>query len=148
MNPEVSIDRVLVPVDGSDAAERAVEHGIAVADRYDAALHALYVFDPEEARELRRSEGDDAAAADAESFLDSVRTLCDDRGVASTSSTALGFSTGRLSQHPGSVILDCAEDVDADFVVVPREAPTKGAGVLAKAAEYVLSYASQPVLSV
>ena len=40
-------------------------------------------------------------------------------------------------------------DVDADFLVVPRE-PVTGdrEAVLEKAAEYVLSYASQPVLSV
>jgi len=40
-------------------------------------------------------------------------------------------------------------DVDADFLVVPREPMSGDTGdVLEKAAEYVLLYASQPVLSV
>jgi hypothetical protein len=47
------------------------------------------------------------------------------------------------------VILDCAEDLAVDFLVVPRETSAgDAADVLEKAAEYVLLYASQPVLSV
>jgi hypothetical protein len=60
---------------------------------------------------------------------------------------AHGFSTTQLSRHPGSVVLDTTEELGADFVVVPRE-PVSGDDVLAKTAEYVLLYASQPVLSV
>jgi hypothetical protein len=53
------------------------------------------------------------------------------------------------TRHPGSVILDTAEELDADFVVVPREPVSGDPGeVLEKAAEYVLLYASQPTLSV
>ncbi|WP_255198708.1 universal stress protein [Halorarius litoreus] len=37
---------VLVPTDGSDAAEAAVEHAIDHAVRYDAALHVVHVVDP------------------------------------------------------------------------------------------------------
>ena len=47
--------------------------------------------------------------------------------------------------YPGSVVLDASEDVDADFLVVPREQPSD---LLGKAAGYVLQYAEQPVLSV
>ncbi|GAA0449622.1 universal stress protein [Halococcus dombrowskii] len=36
---------VLIPTDGSDAASAAVEHGLAVADRYDGTVHALSVVD-------------------------------------------------------------------------------------------------------
>ncbi|RJS97636.1 universal stress protein [Halococcus sp. IIIV-5B] len=38
-------DRVLIPTDGSEAAAAAIEHGLAVADRYDARVHALSVVD-------------------------------------------------------------------------------------------------------
>ncbi len=37
--------RVLIPTDGSENAERAAPHGIAVAERYDAAVHVLNVVD-------------------------------------------------------------------------------------------------------
>ncbi len=38
-------DRILLPTDASVGAERAVEHAIDAARRYDATLHVLYVVD-------------------------------------------------------------------------------------------------------
>ena len=38
-------DTILVPTDGSKVAEKAVEHAIDLAQKYDAKLHALYVVD-------------------------------------------------------------------------------------------------------
>jgi len=37
--------RILVPTDGSDVAEAAVDHAIAIATKYGAEIHALYVAD-------------------------------------------------------------------------------------------------------
>ena len=80
--------------------------------------------------------------------MDDVHELAPE-GVAVGSSMAYGFSTMRKTVHPGSVILDCADGLDTDFLVIPRESMAGDQGdVLEKAAEYVLLYASQPVLSV
>ncbi|MCL7419104.1 MAG: universal stress protein [Halalkalicoccus sp.] len=38
-------DRILIPTDGSNAAEKGVEHGIELASRYDAMVDTLYVID-------------------------------------------------------------------------------------------------------
>ncbi|UVE49718.1 universal stress protein [Haloferax larsenii] len=38
-------DDILVPTDGSKAAERAIEHALDIAETYGATLHALYVVD-------------------------------------------------------------------------------------------------------
>lgn len=38
-------ENVLIPTDGSDAASAAIEHGLAIADRYDGTVHALSVVD-------------------------------------------------------------------------------------------------------
>ncbi|AGB36968.1 universal stress protein [Natronococcus occultus] len=38
-------DTILVPTDGSDTAEYAVEHAVDLAEKYDADIHALYVLD-------------------------------------------------------------------------------------------------------
>ncbi|MDY6764551.1 MAG: universal stress protein [Halobacteria archaeon] len=38
-------NNVLIPTDGSRGVERAIEHGLNIADEFDANLHALYVID-------------------------------------------------------------------------------------------------------
>jgi len=146
---DVSIDLVLAPVDGSDESETAIEYAVAVAERYGADLHLLHVLDERVARGL------DVGDVTAESVAEHHRALDEDvrdrlpEGVALSTSSAAGFSPGRLTQMPGSVVLDAAEELDADFLVVPRERPrTDPEVMLGKAALYVLEYASQPVLSV
>jgi len=124
------VETVLVAVDDDRAGARAVEAAVAVADRYDAGVHALYVLDRKESgREENLMEEADGLAG----------------GVPITHSTATGFSTDSLRHHPGGVVLDVAADVGADVIVVPREDP---AATLGKTAGHVVQYADQPVLSV
>ena len=145
----LEVDTVLVPVDGTEASVSATEYAVAVADRYDAAVHALYVLGEAVTRGIDAGDVEEADVVDeTNAFVADIETLAPP-GVAVESSIAYGFSTSRKLQHPGSVILDCAEDIDADFLVVPREGMRgDAADVLEKSAEYVLLYASQPVLSV
>jgi nucleotide-binding universal stress UspA family protein len=146
----LDIDLVLVPVDGSDEAREAIEYAVAIAAEYDAAVHVVYVLGEQVVRAIETASVDaDEVAADSEALADDARAYAADRGVDLTNSIAYGFSTRSKLRHPGSVVLDTAEDVDADFLVVPREPVSGDPGeVLEKAAEYVLLYASQPVLSV
>ena len=144
----MDVETVLVPVDGSDESMAAAEYAVAVADAYDASVHALYVFGEGVVRALEVGDLEaQAVAAESESFMDEVRELAGDVPV--SDATAPGFSLSRLSRHPGSVVLDAAEDAGVDFLVVPREATVDdGVPVLERVAEYVLAHASQPVLSV
>jgi nucleotide-binding universal stress UspA family protein len=145
----MDIDLVLVPVDGSDRSEQAAEYAITIAQRYDAALHLLFVLD-----ERSRSGLDtgtvaaDTVAEDHREFADRVREYSMELGhdVTLSTSTATAFSQQRLTQTPGSVVLEVAEDVETDFIVVPRE--DDSSDPIGRAALYVLEYASQPVLSV
>ncbi len=145
-----TVDTVLAPVDGSDESATAVEYAIAVADRYDATVHALYVLGRGVIQGLDDGtvEGDDVAETTREFFND-VRTTATAADVSLSTAVDSGFSQTRKTRHPGNVVLDTADTIEADFIVLPRE-PVTGAHVevLEKAAEYVLSYASQPVLSV
>ncbi len=146
---DADMELVLVPVDGSQAADEAVEYAIAVTERYDADLHLLYVLGEGIARGLET--GDISAETVAEEHRAFMRRVRDDvaQSVSVSHSSAAGFSSRRLSQTPGSVILDAAEELDADFLVVPRQSPGDDPDeVLGKAALYVLEYASQPVLSI
>ena len=122
---------MLVPVDDSIAAMEAVRYAVAVAERYDAGIHALYIQDAFEGAEASRSVMDDIGEAAGDLPLNH--------------SAAHGFDTQSLLHHPGSVVLDATDDVGADFIVIPREDPSD---LLGRVAEYVLQYASQPVLSV
>lgn len=142
------VTTVLVPVDGSDEAMHAVEYAVSVAERYGARVHALYVLDPETVRRSAPGEpDDDAIAAASEGFMDAARDVAADR-VELTHSSAYGFSPTMKSRHPGSVVLDAAADAEVDFVVVPREPGGEANELLGRAAEYVLQYATEPVLSV
>lgn len=146
----VTVETVLAPVDGSEESVGAVECAVAVADRYDAAVHVLFVLGREVVLGMDAGAVDeDDVAVTAQQFLDDVGGLAEDREVPVTTSTAHGFSPSRKAHHPGSVVLDTADDVGADFIVLPREVgPDASGDVLEAAAEYVLAYASQPVLSV
>ncbi|MFB6155110.1 MAG: universal stress protein [Haloferacaceae archaeon] len=150
MTDELTVDLVLVPVDGSDESMTAVEYAVGVAAEYDASVHAVYVLGEEVTRAIEEGVVDEAEVAEETVFFnDSARSIADERDVSLSTSIAYGFSTKIKTRHPGSVVLDTAEELDADFLVVPRESVADAPGdVLAKAAEYVLLYASQPVLSV
>jgi nucleotide-binding universal stress UspA family protein len=146
---DADIELVLAAVDSSDEAVEAAEYAIAIAERDDADLHLLHILDQ---RVMRGVEtGDVSAETVAEqqrAVTGRVRERLPDP-VTLTHSGALGFSTSRLGQTPGSVVLDAAEELDADFLVVPRvNASGATDEVLGKAALHVLEYASQPVLSV
>lgn len=146
----LAVETVLAPVDGSESSERSVEYAVAVAEKYGAAVHVVYVLDEDIVRGLETGALEESVvAADAEAFVETAESIAAAHDVPVCHSTAYGFSPTMKSRHPGSVILDCAEELAADFIVVPREPDTREPGeVLEKAAEYVLLYASQPVLSV
>lgn len=145
---DAEIDLVLAPVDASERAAHSVDYAIAVADRYDADIHLLYVLDQRIAQGIEAGDVTaDSIAEKHRAFSDRVRNRLDD--AAFSHSSAAGFSTQRLTQTPGTVVLDAADELDADFLVIPRETETETPdATLGKAALHVLEYASQPVLSV
>ena len=146
----VDVELVLAPVDGSEESALAVEYAVSLAAEYDASVHAVYLLGEDVVRAIEDGTiNEESIAGEHEAFMDSVAAYATDNGVHISHSTAFGFSTRVKTRHPGSAILDTAEEVDADFLVVPRQPVSGDPGeVLEKAAEYVLLYASQPVLSV
>lgn len=145
----VDIDLVLAPVDSGEASRNAAEYATAIAERYGADLHLLHVLDERVVQGLDTDDvSPDTVAEEQRSFTGSVRRAFSEDGPTLSQSTVVGFSPNRLTQTPGSVILDAADELDADFLVVPRGHAPDSDGVLDKASLHVLEYASQPVLSV
>lgn len=144
----VDIDTVLVPVDGTDRSSQAVEYAVEIAGRYDAAVHVLHVVEEDRRRAVQNREVDPVTVAEKQrAFTDEATAPGPDVPV--SSSVAVGFSASQLSTNPVSVVLETATHVGADFIVIPRESiRTEPTAMLAKVAQYVLSYANQPVLSV
>ncbi|WP_255170542.1 universal stress protein [Natrononativus amylolyticus] len=145
-----SVDTVLAPVDGSEESAVAAEYAVAVADRYDASVHVLFVLGRGVVEGMNAGTVDeDDVAENSRRFLEDATALAEAYDVPVSTAVSHGFSPHRKTRHPGSVVLDAADTAGADFIVIPREPMTDPtAEVLEKAAEYVLSYASQPVLSV
>lgn len=144
----MQIDTVLAPIDGTQEAMESIEYALAIADRYDACVHALYLLGESAAAAIRDDSVETAAIAErGKQIMAGVRAIAEDVPV--DHSSACGFSVNRLTQHPGSVILDVAEMLDVGFIVVPRQPITGDSeAVIERASEYVLAHASQPVLSV
>lgn len=147
----LDIDLVLSAADNTEDAAEAAEYAAVIADRYDADLHVLHVIDQRIVRGLETGDIKSEAVADRQQWITkrARHHLPEESGVKLTQSGAIGFSPDRLGQTPGSVILTVAENMAADFLVVPRVTPHGSSEeVLGKAALHVLEYAEQPVLSV
>src|SRR5699024_9259667 len=104
----LAVETVLTPVDGSDTSMRAIEYAVAIAERYDAGVHALYVVDEENTRTASFGDVDDSELAAAnEAFIADAHELAPE-GVPLSHSSAYGFSAMTKTRHPGSVVLDAA----------------------------------------
>jgi nucleotide-binding universal stress UspA family protein len=105
-------DEILVPTDGSDAASRALDHALNLANQYDARVHALYVIDAN-------------AYATLEAGTDVVISALEDEGQA-----AVDTVVDRAEQHgveavtevvTGTVhkaIIEYADEHDVDLIVM------------------------------
>lgn len=121
-------DDILIPTDGSNRAERAISHGIELADQTDATVHAIHVVD-------ERRYGETPALSsyeltfeeleeEGERLAEQVAERADDAGLDAETAVTRGL--------PSEEIVDYASDEDVDVVVMGRagaggaEAPHMG----------------------
>ncbi|WP_336035553.1 universal stress protein [Halobacterium yunchengense] len=106
---------ILVPTDGSEGAAGAVTVAVALADRFDAAVHALFVVD-----ERFVADDYDLAVEDAERraerALDRAGGLGADAGVDVEKHLRRGL--------PHEEIIEAADAYGADLVVVGKHGRT------------------------
>lgn len=112
---------ILVPTDGSDVAEAAVEHAVDLADQYGATIHALYVVDTDAmslslgAEQVDRIQAGNFGEMDEleHAAVEAVKYVTDaaeQQGVEAVQEIRGG--------HPHTVIADYADEVDIDLIVI------------------------------
>lgn len=134
-------DTVVVATDGSESVTRAVTVALDFAERFDAAVHALYVVDsgevdssPEELRDELRA----ALESRGEVALDAVRERTD-REV----------TTAVREGRPAAEITEYAREQDADVVATgTRGRHGENRFLIGSVAERVVRTCPVPVLTV
>ena len=144
-----SIERILVPIDFSPCSDAALEYGIFVAERFDATLHVLHVWEPVHlvAPDMVMWRGDGAAAlsefarTQAGKEVERILARLDRRGLR---------ARGRLeSGDPYELILGLARDEKFDLVVMGTHGRTGLAHLLSgSVAEKVVRNAPCPVMTI
>ena len=138
---------VLLPLDGSEAAEQALPDAVSAAARNGARLTLLHVIPPALAEiyagaEIIAIDQQEGVHRDAaHSYLDSVRHKLESTGVATETAVAVGDAA--------DAILVYADQHGVDLVVIATHGRSGWKRwVLGSVAEKVVRAANQPVLLV
>ena len=110
-------DRILLPTDGSVGVDRAIDHAVDAADRYDATLHVLYVVDSDVINAYSGDEFVDGSEGAQETLeergreaLDAVAAHAGDAGVDVVTNLVYGV--------PHEEILRYVDREDIDLTVM------------------------------
>ncbi|NHN61030.1 MULTISPECIES: universal stress protein [Halorussus] len=135
------IDTVVIATDGSESVARAVRVALDLAERFDAAVHALYVVDTgevESSPEALRDQLRDALESQGEEALDAVREHADREVV-----------TAIREGRPESEIPEYARECGADVVATgTRGRHGENRFLIGSVAERVVRSCPVPVLTV
>ncbi|RQH02516.1 universal stress protein [Natrarchaeobius oligotrophus] len=133
-------DTILVATDGSAAANRATEHALDLASTFDAELYAIYVVDTRRYGETVLTDEIDAVEELEERGHDVLDDLVGRASVEATSEIRRG--------RPHDEISECADEVDADLVVLGNRGLGGGPGSeVGSTAERVVRYLDRPVIT-
>lgn len=111
--------QIVVPTDGSVAAQTAVDHAISIATVTGAAINAIYVIDERvtmAATEATRPELTETLRQEGEAAVGTVET--------EATKNDLTVSTHLKSGTPAKEIIDFADEVDADLIVMGNSGRT------------------------
>lgn len=145
-------ENILIPTDGSEAAQNAVAQAVDLAEKYDATVHALYVVDveatnltlgTEQVDRIRQGRIDEMpeVKAEAEAATGRVADEAAARGVSVEEHVTAG--------SPSRAIRNFVADNDIDLVVMGSHGRSGlSRVVLGSVAEKVLRRTRVPVLVV
>lgn len=139
-------DHILLPVDGSEASQRAQQYAQLLANVSNAEIHALFVLESggliDDVADASASDQIDSDLREtAEATLEAVGTACEDDGVS--------VQTSMTSGHPAEAILGYIDTNDVDLVVMGTHSRGRLSRFLRESiAEQVAQAAPVPVLTV
>ncbi|WP_137285530.1 universal stress protein [Halorussus salinisoli] len=141
LNPD--FETVLVPTDGSDAANVAADHGITLAEATDAALHVVHVVNLTVlSGEFGSAEVLDALEEAGQQAVDDVIARADEADLRSVEASV-------LSGTPARGILDYVDERDIDLIVMGTHGRTGlERYLLGSVTEKIVRVADVPVLTV
>ena len=133
-------DTILVATDGSEAADRAVEHARSVAETFDANLYGLYVIDT---GRYGKSMVDESTGV-LEELEERGGDLLDELDQGATVDVTTEIRRGR----PHEEIDRCADEIDADLIVIGnRGLGAAPDGQIGSVAERVVRNVDRPVIT-
>lgn len=107
-------DDILVPTDGSENSERAIDHAVLLASAFDATVHGVYVVNVTYAADFEGGIDSDsvltALEREGQSAIDTIETRCEAAGV--------DVRTDLLEGRPAYRISEYAAEHDVDLVVM------------------------------
>ncbi|MBB6645579.1 universal stress protein [Halobellus ruber] len=134
-------ETILVPIDGSDQAQAALDHAVALAEEHSSTVNLLYVADTNrDSLTVQGGEVVDALEQEGNRIVsEAVEGL--DAGVDVVDTVLTG--------DPVETILDYADSVDADLVVMGTHG-RRGLDryLLGSTTERVVRLSSTPVLTI
>ena len=134
-------DAILVPIDGSDVAEAALEHALSLAIETDATVHVLYVADTNrDSVTVVGGRAVDSLLTHGEEAVDEARATLTSRGVAHEGEVVQG--------GPARTIVDYAERYGLDLIAMPTHGRTGLERILlGSTTERVVRRSPAPVLA-
>ncbi|MFD1569609.1 universal stress protein [Halorubrum laminariae] len=135
-------DDILVPTDGSEAVDRALDHAVRLAGDHDATIHALYVVDR---RIVTANSGDlhDEILSDLEAQGEAAVKHVAERAR----EAGLDVKTHIVEGTPDTEIVAYADEGDIDVIVLSPEgkSPRERIQSLGSVSDRVADDATVPV---
>lgn len=137
-------DQILLPTDGSETADSAIDQAIDIAEKYNAEFHALYVVDKSEpVLNVRGSEASfDRLEKEGEDIVDDATERAEQASISSV--------TGAVQRgEPAETILQYVDANEIDLVVMGTHGRSGlDRHLLGSVAETVVRHAAASVLTV
>lgn len=108
------IDSILIPTDGSEKAEGAIDYGIGLAKAFDAEVHALYVIETKAHYIFTVAGHDPEEMEELETYGEDLVESIVDRGVEEGLDGVGSLRRGAVAEE----IVDYADDKGIDTIVM------------------------------